>query len=195
MKVLNLNTAAVVTAMLKTVVERGTARAANIGVPAAGKTGTTDDSKDASFYGYTPDVVAGVWVGNDDNSKMGSVYGSTIPASVWKSTMKVLVEKFGKSDFDYPEIELKRYGAGNIKIISDEEALEAEKKTEQSVPNIVGDVLEKEQQAQQQQETPNPVSFNNTFLEPTPKAPQQKPALKPVAPLNPPVPPLQKLGN
>ena len=77
MKVLNLNTAAVVTAMLKTVVENGTGRSANIGKPAAGKTGTTDDSKDASFYGYTPDVVTGVWVGNDDNSQMGSVYGST----------------------------------------------------------------------------------------------------------------------
>ena len=192
MKVLNLNTAAVVTAMLKTVIERGTARAANIGVPSAGKTGTTDDSKDASFYGYTPDIVTGVWVGNDDNSKMGSVYGSTIPASIWKATMKVLVDKFGKSDFDYPEIDLKRYGSVDTKTITDEEALEAEKQNEQSGPNIVGDVLEKEQQSQQ---PPNPVSFNNTFLEPQGKQQQQKPALKPIAPLNPPVPPLPRMSN
>ena len=193
MKVLNLNTAAVVTAMLKTVIERGTARAANIGVPSAGKTGTTDDSKDASFYGYTPDVVTGVWVGNDDNSKMGSVYGSTIPASIWKSTMKVLVEKFGKSDFDYPEIELKKYASVDPKTITDEEAAEAEKKNEQSSePNIVGDVLEKEQQTQQ---APNPVSFNNTFLEPAAKPQQPKPELKPVAPLNPPVPPIPRMAQ
>ena len=196
MKVLNLNTAAVVTAMLKTVIERGTARAANIGVPSAGKTGTTDDSKDASFYGYTPDVVTGVWVGNDDNSKMGSVYGSTIPASLWKTTMKVLVEKFGKSDFDYPEIELKRSGSVDAKTITDEEALEAEKKNEQNDSEII-DGENKDQQTETQ--TPNPVSFNNSFLEPDTKQqtkPQtQKPVLKPVAPLNPPVPPLPRITH
>ena len=192
MKVLNLNTAAVVTAMLKTVVANGTGRAANIGVPAAGKTGTTDDSKDASFYGYTPDAVTGVWVGNDDNTKMGGVYGSTIPASIWKSTMKVITEKFGKSDFDYPEVDLKRHGNVDVKTISEEEAIEAEKqKTEQNVPNIVGDVLDKEQQNNSQ--TANPVSFNNTFLEPTAKPQPQKPVLKPVEPLSPPVPPLPRM--
>ena len=70
-KVLNLNTAATMTAIMKTVITNGTGRAANIGKPAAGKTGTTDDSKDAYFIGFTPDVVTGVWVGNDDNSQMG----------------------------------------------------------------------------------------------------------------------------
>ena len=58
---------------MKTVIQNGTGRAANIGKPAAGKTGTTDDCKDAYFIGYTPDVVTGVWVGNDDNSKMGEL--------------------------------------------------------------------------------------------------------------------------
>ena len=124
MKVLNLNTSAVVTAMLKTVIENGTGRSASIGKPAAGKTGTTDDNKDASFYGYTPDVVTGVWVGNDDNTKMGSVYGSTIPAAIWKATMKAATQKFGNSDFDYPEIVLKKSGAADTKEIKPEDITE-----------------------------------------------------------------------
>ena len=57
------------TTIMKTVITSGTGRAADIGKPAAGKTGTTDDSKDAYFIGFTPDVAAGVWVGNDDNSQ------------------------------------------------------------------------------------------------------------------------------
>ena len=68
-KVLNINTAATMTTIMKTVITSGTGRAADIGKPAAGKTGTTDDSKDAYFIGFTPDVAAGVWVGNDDNSQ------------------------------------------------------------------------------------------------------------------------------
>lgn len=179
MKVLNLNTAAVVTAMLKTVVENGTGRSANIGKPAAGKTGTTDDSKDASFYGYTPDVVTGVWVGNDDNSQMGSVYGSTIPAAIWKAAMKVATQKFGASDFDYPSIELKRYATGAAKTIGDDEAFDKPKTDTPAEGEAAVDNLNAASQ-QQQNTAPNPVSFNNTFLEPA----------KPAAPVNPPVPPM-----
>ena len=179
MKVLNLNTAAVVTAMLKTVVENGTGRSANIGKPAAGKTGTTDDSKDASFYGYTPDVVTGVWVGNDDNSQMGSVYGSTIPAAIWKAAMKVATQKFGASDFDYPSIELKRYATGAAKTIGDDEAFDKPKTDTPAEGEAAVDNPNTSVQ-QQQNTAPNPVSFNNTFLEPA----------KPAAPVNPPVPPM-----
>lgn len=187
MKVLNLNTAAVVTAMLKTVVESGTGRSASIGKPAAGKTGTTDDSKDASFYGYTPDVVTGVWVGNDDNSKMGNVYGSTIPAAIWKATMNVATKKFGNSKFDYPEIELKKYAHGAVKTINDEDVTdEPPKPTLPENGDITGDMLNTTPQPAQPA-GPNPVSFNNTFLEPASKP---TPALQPVTPANPPVPPI-----
>ncbi len=192
MKVLNMNTSAVVTAMLKTVVENGTGRSASIGKPAAGKTGTTDDNKDASFYGYTPDVVTGVWVGNDDNSKMGSVYGSTIPAAIWKATMRVATQKFGNSDFDYPEIELKRYAAGEAKTIKDEDLTEEEPPKPEIPSNgdINGDMINQQQSVQ----TPNPVSFNNTFLEPVKQTAQPAlkpmPALQPVTPGEPPVPPV-----
>ena len=185
MKVLNLNTSAVVTAMLKTVIENGTGRSASIGKPAAGKTGTTDDNKDASFYGYTPDVVTGVWVGNDDNTKMGSVYGSTIPAAIWKATMKAATQKFGNSDFDYPEIVLKKSGAADTKEIKPEDITEEPPKP--GIPaqqaDITGDMINTSQPSAPA--APNPISFNNTFLEPA-----KQPAPQPAAPVAPPVPPV-----
>ena len=109
---ISTQTAAEMTAMLKSVVTRGTGRAANIGVPCAGKTGTTDDYKDASFVGYTPTVVTGVWVGNDDNTTTKSIQGGTVPALIWKDVMSTAIEHFGKSDFNYPEIQLSQSGEG-----------------------------------------------------------------------------------
>lgn len=117
-KVLNINTAATMTAIMRTVITSGTGRAANIGKPAAGKTGTTDDSKDAYFIGFTPDVVTGVWVGNDDNSQMGGITGGTIPALIWKDVMTVATEQYGNADFEYPEVVLNPFRASNVSVIN-----------------------------------------------------------------------------
>ncbi|MBS4760452.1 MAG: PBP1A family penicillin-binding protein [Clostridium sp.] len=182
MKVLNLNTAAVITAMLETVIENGTGRAANIGKPAAAKTGTTDDNKDASFYGYTPDVVTGIWVGNDDNTKTSGIYGGTIPAMIWKETMKAATEKFGNSDFDYPEVELKKSAKNAAKTINPEDVTEEPPKPQMPSGDINGDMINNNPPAVQQP-AQNPVSFNNTFLDPT-----AKPTLQPPAPPVPPIP-------
>lgn len=179
MKVLNLNTAAVITAMLKTVVQNGTARSASIGKPAAAKTGTTDDNKDASFYGYTPDVVTGIWVGNDDNTKMNGVYGGTIPALIWRDTMKVATQKFGSTDFDYPPVELKRTAKAAVKTIENEDISEEPPKPE--IPSGSA-----EQNLPMPSPAQNPVSFNNTFLDPN----AQQRAPQPVQPSEPPVPPI-----
>ena len=124
-KVLNLNTAATMTAIMKTVITNGTGRAANIGKPAAGKTGTTDDSKDAYFIGFTPDVVTGVWVGNDDNSQMGGITGGTVPALIWKDVMSVATAPYGNSDFEYPEVILNPFKASGVSIIPQSEAKKA----------------------------------------------------------------------
>lgn len=125
---LSLKTAAEMTAMLKTVILSGTGRAANIGKPAAGKTGTTDDYRDAYFVGYTPDVVTGVWVGDDNNNKMGGLTGGTVPAKIWKDVMTVATRDYGDKDFDYPQIDLENYTASfsKAKIIGEEAPKEGE---------------------------------------------------------------------
>lgn len=74
--------------MLMSVVTSGTGRRAQIGRPVAGKTGTTSDYKDAWFMGFTPDLVAGVWVGNDDNAPMKKVTGGGLPAGIWHNFMQ-----------------------------------------------------------------------------------------------------------
>jgi 1A family penicillin-binding protein len=69
--------------LLLAVVRDGTGRAARLDRPVAGKTGTTQDNRDAWFIGMTADVVVGVWVGNDDNSPMQGVSGGGLPARIW----------------------------------------------------------------------------------------------------------------
>ena len=74
--------------MLTEVVERGTGRRARIdGHMIAGKTGTTNDFRDAWFVGYAPDRVTAVWVGNDENTEMDEVTGGTLPAMIFQDTM------------------------------------------------------------------------------------------------------------
>ncbi|MDD6218719.1 MAG: PBP1A family penicillin-binding protein [Selenomonadaceae bacterium] len=85
--VLKQKTADDLTSMLMGVIARGTGTGANIGRPAAGKTGTTDDYHDAWFIGYVPDLVCGVWVGCDDNARMGTMTGGTTPATIWRAFM------------------------------------------------------------------------------------------------------------
>ncbi|WP_196603029.1 transglycosylase domain-containing protein [Pectinatus frisingensis] len=75
------------TSILQNALANGTGSRANIGRPAAGKTGTTDNYQDAWFIGYTPDLVTSVWVGCDDNAVMPGMYGGTTPALIWKAFM------------------------------------------------------------------------------------------------------------
>jgi penicillin-binding protein 1A len=69
--------------LLASVVREGTGRAARINGPAAGKTGTSQSYRDAWFIGFTPDIIVGVWIGNDDNSPTRSVTGGDLPARIW----------------------------------------------------------------------------------------------------------------
>lgn len=73
--------------MLQNVVATGTARAALMDFPVAGKTGTTQDYKDALFVGYAKDMINGVWVGKDDSSPMQGITGGSTPALIWKNFM------------------------------------------------------------------------------------------------------------
>lgn len=104
-KVLDKDTAGIMTAMLRRVITEGTGRGSNIGKPMGGKTGTTNENKDAWFIGYTPDLVTGVFVGNDDNTSTG-LTGGTLPARIWKDMMVVATKKYGSPEFDYPPVDM-----------------------------------------------------------------------------------------
>jgi len=74
--------------LLQGVVDHGTGRAAKLQGFAAGKTGTTQDYRDAWFVGFNDSLITGVWVGNDDHSPMKGVAGGTLPAMIWKAFMQ-----------------------------------------------------------------------------------------------------------
>ena len=75
--------------MLSGVITRGTGKNAKLDRPAGGKTGTSQNYRDAWFVGYTGNFVAGVWLGNDNREPMKRVSGGGLPAGLWKSVMKV----------------------------------------------------------------------------------------------------------
>ncbi len=85
--------------MMEGVITSGTGTGANLGRPEAGKTGTSQNWRDAWFIGFTPDMLAGVWVGNDDNRSMAKVTGGEIPAAIWKRFMTVALKDVPPSDF------------------------------------------------------------------------------------------------
>ncbi|GAB5470823.1 MAG: penicillin-binding protein 1A [Rhodospirillales bacterium] len=92
------------TSIMQGVVQRGTgARRANIGRPAGGKTGTTNDNFDVWFIGFTPDLVAGVFVGFDRPRTLGrSDTGSTVAAPIFKDFMMAALEGQPEKDFNAP---------------------------------------------------------------------------------------------
>lgn len=73
--------------LLRAAINRGTGRAAMLAIPNYGKTGTTQDNRDALFVGYAGDLVVGVWIGNDDNSPLKGIHGGGIPARIWRDFM------------------------------------------------------------------------------------------------------------
>jgi penicillin-binding protein 1A len=73
--------------MLRAAINRGTGRNAALPIANYGKTGTTQDYRDALFVGYAGDLVVGVWIGNDDNSPLRGVTGGSLPARIWRDFM------------------------------------------------------------------------------------------------------------
>ena len=98
-RALPANVAAGMIKMMNNVVENGTARRARLnGIAAAGKTGTTNDYRDAWFMGYTGNFVCGVWFGNDDYTSTNRMTGGSLPAMTWHTIM----------DYAHQGIELKQ---------------------------------------------------------------------------------------
>lgn len=92
--------ASTMTAMLRQVIADGTGRRAAIDRPAAGKTGTTEENRDLLFVGYTPQIAAGVWLGNDDNSPTRGSSG--IAAATWATFMRRATAKLPPMEFLTP---------------------------------------------------------------------------------------------
>ena len=73
--------------MMVDVIDVGTGNTARLDRPAAGKTGTSQNHRDAWFIGYTANLIAGVWIGNDDGKPMKRVTGGGLPAVLWRRFM------------------------------------------------------------------------------------------------------------
>jgi penicillin-binding protein 1A len=73
--------------LLYAVANNGTGRRAALAVPTFGKTGTTQENRDAVFVGFAGNLVVGVWVGRDDNKSLGKISGGTVPAEIWRNFM------------------------------------------------------------------------------------------------------------
>jgi len=77
------------TSMLRDVIDSGTGHGARLGKrQAGGKTGTSQDYRDAWFVGFTAQMTTGVWLGNDDNTSMRKVTGGLLPVDIWKTYMR-----------------------------------------------------------------------------------------------------------
>jgi penicillin-binding protein 1A len=73
--------------LLYAATNNGTGKRAALDVPTFGKTGTTQENRDALFIGFAGNLVVGVWVGRDDNKSLGKISGGTVPADIWRSFM------------------------------------------------------------------------------------------------------------
>ena len=119
-RVMDPITAYQLTSMMKGVVDRGTAASAiDLPVPAAGKTGTTNDSRDAWFVGFTSNIVAGCYFGYDQPRPMGrGAYGGTLCGPVFQQFMTKATEKFGGGPFAVPPggqfIKIDRFTGGRL---------------------------------------------------------------------------------
>jgi penicillin-binding protein 1A len=99
------SSAAIITNMLEAVIKEGTGRqAAVLSGPLAGKTGTSNDFKDALFIGYSPGIVAGTWVGNDDATSLGpDETGARAALPIWINFMREALSRESQRYFDIPE--------------------------------------------------------------------------------------------
>ena len=97
----DIHWASMMVKMMQKVVTAGTGTRANFGRPAAGKTGTSQNFRDAWFIGFTPDYVAGVWVGNDDDRPMNQVTGGQVAAAIWKDYMVTAHMNLPSREFEW----------------------------------------------------------------------------------------------
>ena len=114
-RVVDAKYAYMMTNMLESVVKHGTGTKAYFGRPAAGKTGTTDDEKDAWFAGYTPELVTVVWIGDDSGAEnLRGITGGQTPAIIWREYMQSVLANTPASNFPVPDGVGQEAYAGNV---------------------------------------------------------------------------------
>jgi penicillin-binding protein 1A len=102
-EVLDPNIAAAIIDLMKGVLTRGTGVKGRIERPAAAKTGTTENFRDAWFIGFVPQLVTGVWVGNDNNSSMRGIAEVAVCPRIWKNYNKIALANEPVIDFPSPK--------------------------------------------------------------------------------------------
>ncbi len=103
-QVIKPETAYIMCKLLEGVIKRGTAWRADIGREMGGKTGSTNDYRDAWFIGFTPDLLTGIYIGNDDHSPLGNrKTGGLVVAPLWKKIMKEALKDIPPSRFEKPD--------------------------------------------------------------------------------------------
>ena len=113
--------------LLTGVVEMGTARRARaLNRPIGGKTGTTNESTDSWFVGFTPQITAGVWSGYDEKKSLGKkVYGSTLALPIWIDFMEEIYQDLPAEEFDLTSTSSGRNPVPERVVGTGEELLEA----------------------------------------------------------------------
>lgn len=125
------------TTMLREVIEEGTGRRAAVPYFAVGKTGTSQDSRDAWFLGYAGPFAAGVWLGNDDNTPMKGVTGGGLPSAIWRDVMMATAQDAESRGIQMPPPSAGPYARYNYQARS----IPARTARMNEAPRSFGDVL------------------------------------------------------
>lgn len=188
--VLSEKVAYVMTDLLKGVIEHGTGGGANIKRPAAGKTGTTSDYKDAWFVGYTPDLVAAVWMGNDNDGNLHGITGGNDPAKIWKAFMQKALVNTPSRDFIQPA-DISISGAPTLNNANESTTKNAAKnkpkntdkpkeKVKENAPKPVEKEKSKAKDGEADKPEPTPAETTQQPLVPPPPPAPKAPAVPPV---------------
>ncbi len=154
--------AAILTNMLESVINGGTGGNAAIGRPVAGKTGTTDDSKDAWFVGYTPDLVAAVWMGDDYGTEtLHGITGGTTPAIIWAQFMSNALANTPVSDFSVPASAQSAIQEGYRNPVKEPPKQEEVRETRQSSERVRKDEKVKEEEKPSKEEASDSKSHSS----------------------------------
>lgn len=199
-QVVDQDSVAIVTWMMQNVINSGTGQSAQIGRPVAGKTGTSENARDLWFIGFVPQMAAGVWLGNDDNTPTWS-YSSTA-AEVWHNFMTTVVKGMAVEKFaELPKLD-DRKGTIKAKPIKpaqmyDGEAPRAENRSSgesRSYPRS-GEAPKPAAPADNSGGTPAPSTSSDQAPQPAPVAPEPVPPPQNTAPELPPAEPAPPLPS